>query len=248
MNESVLIKVRRRDDPEDIPYWEEFEIAVEPGMTVLDALEAIRRNSRTTDGNATAPVAFDACCGEGTCGACAMLINGRIALACRSFLDELSEPIALEALTKFPAIRDLRVDRSRLAQALISAQAWVAIDGLHARGEAFRWDPAEAIRAQVLSNCILCGACAEACPQVNERSPFSGAFLFAHVEPLQGHPIGRYGADGRLEALSQRGGIADCMGAQACEAFCPQRIPLTESIARISGQTVRAAMRRLFRA
>ena len=32
--ESVLIKIKRQDDPDDIPYWEVFEIPYAASMTV----------------------------------------------------------------------------------------------------------------------------------------------------------------------------------------------------------------------
>lgn len=242
---TILLKIRRREHPGDIPFWEEFAVDAAPGMTVLDALREIQRNPAAADGTSTAPVAFDACCGEGACGACAMIVNGRARLACRTFLDDEDQPIVLEALSAFPVVRDLRVDRSRIPEALARAEAWVAIDGLHGHGGELRIDPADAARAQLFSSCILCGICAEVCPQVNERSPFPGAFPFALVEPLAGHPVGRLGAAARLDALAGPGGVAGCMGAQSCEAACPQRIPLTEAIARLGGGLTRHALRRL---
>ncbi|MFA4875187.1 MAG: 2Fe-2S iron-sulfur cluster-binding protein, partial [bacterium] len=116
--ETVLIKVKRQDDPEDLPYWELFEVELSPGMTVAQALAMVRENPVTADGNSTSPVAHDCSCMEGLCGACAMQINGKARLACATFVEEFDGPIMLEPLSKFPLTRDLRVDRTRILEAL----------------------------------------------------------------------------------------------------------------------------------
>jgi len=106
--------------------------------------------------------------------------------------------------------------------------------------------PESAQRSSLLLSCILCGACSEACPQVNERSPFVGAFLFAHVEALSTHPIGAFGGGAMLDSMLSRGGVADCAGAQACNAVCPKGIPLSETIARLELKTTLHGIKRLF--
>lgn len=245
--DRVLIKIRRQDDPGDLPYWEQFEVEARAGMTVVGALAAIRERPVTADGNETTPVVWESSCREGACGACAMVINGRARLACRSFVDELAEPITLEPLSKFPVTKDLLVDRSRMFDALENARAWIDTDGVHEHGIPPRVSPEADGRMAALLACVMCGACSEACPQVNERSPFVGAFLFAQVEAAAAHPLGAFGADERMDALISRGGISDCAGSQACAAVCPRFVPLAESIARLEWRSTAHAVRRLFR-
>lgn len=244
---TVLLKIRRQDDPGDLPYWEQFVVELKAGMTVVDALEAIREQPVTADGNATAPVAFESACAGGLCGACAMVINGRVQLACATLLEDCSEPVAIEPLSKFPVVRDLRVDRARMLEAFSRMEAWAAVDGLHEHGPALSIAPEAAAVQAANAACIMCGACSEACPQVNERSAFAGAFLFAQLLPLASHPIGARGASLRMDEMLGRGGIADCAGARACEAVCPQGIPLGASASALEALATRHALKRLFR-
>lgn len=230
---TVVFKIRRQNDPDDMPYWEEFVVDHYNGMTVVQALALISKNPVTSEGNQTTPIVFDVSCYGGQCGACAMIINDRPRLACHTLVDDLDEPITLEPLSKFPIIKDLAIDRSGMFEALVHAKAWVDVDDIHSDGPPLRMDPKLVANAGCFALCVMCGACAEACPQVNERSFFKGAFLFAVMLPLMDHPIGRFGADERLDIIAERGGIADCAKAQNCESVCPQGIPLTGAIARL---------------
>ncbi|MFH0799682.1 MAG: succinate dehydrogenase iron-sulfur subunit [Pseudomonadota bacterium] len=244
---TISLKIKRQDDPEDLPYWEIFDVEFKAGMTVATALRAVREKPVTADGNPTAPVVWETTCMEGMCGACAMIINGRVGLACHTPVEDLSSPVVLEPLSKFPIVRDLKVDRQRMFDALERSRAWVGIDGVPGGGPAIRVSPEEHEGMKRFASCIMCGACSEACPQVNARSQFAGAFLFSQTLPLLEHPIGRMGRGEKLDALLQRGGISDCAGAEACEAACPKGIPLGESVARLGWIATGHAIRRLFR-
>ena len=70
-------------------------------------------------------VAWDCACLEKKCGACAMVVSGRPALACAVSLGaaaDSSGEITLEPLRKFPRIRDLQVDRG--ACSLLRCRKW----------------------------------------------------------------------------------------------------------------------------
>jgi len=61
-----------------------------------------------------------------------MVINGRTRQSCSALVDRLGkpgEPITLEPMSKFPLVRDLFVDRSRLFNDLKKTRCWVPIDG-----------------------------------------------------------------------------------------------------------------------
>lgn len=110
----IIVKIKRQLTPDARASWEEFEIPYKPNMNVTSALMEIAANPVTRDGKQTTPVTYDSNCLEEICGSCAMLINGRARMACSSLLDHLDQPIKLEALSKFPVVRDLAVDRSVL--------------------------------------------------------------------------------------------------------------------------------------
>src|SRR5208337_5430709 len=133
-NKSVILKIKRQNNPTSKSYWEEFELAWNPGMNVISALMEIAANPVTRDGKATTPITYDSCCLEEICGSCAMLINGRAGMACSSLLDHLKQPITLEPLSKFPVVRDLAVDRSVIFENLKKVKAWIPIDGTYDLG------------------------------------------------------------------------------------------------------------------
>ena len=111
-NKSVLIKIRRQNNPSSKPYWEEFELAHHPGMNVISSLMEIAANPVTREGKATTPITYDSNCLEEVCGSCAMLINGRARMACSALIDNLEQPVKLEPISKFPIVSDLATDRS----------------------------------------------------------------------------------------------------------------------------------------
>src|SRR6266567_203346 len=109
---SVIFKIKRQSTPNEKAQWEEFELAYKPNMNITSALMEIAANPVTRDGKKTTPVTYDSNCLEEVCGSCAMLINGKAAMACSALIDHLDQPIKLEPFKKFSVIRDLAVDRS----------------------------------------------------------------------------------------------------------------------------------------
>src|SRR5579862_5502074 len=174
-NKSVIIKIKRQDNPNAPSRWEEFELAWEPGMNVISSMMEIARNPVTRDGKATTPITYDSNCLEEVCGSCAMLINGRARMACSALVDNLEQPIRLEPLSKFPIIRDLSVDRSVLFENLKRVKAWVPIDGTYDLGPGQKQFPKTQEQRYPLSNCISCTICMEVCPQFNDATGFVGA-------------------------------------------------------------------------
>jgi succinate dehydrogenase iron-sulfur subunit len=101
-HKTVIIKIKRQDNPKAQSHWEEFELAWQPGMNVISAMMEIARNPVTRAGKPTTPITYDSNCLEEVCGSCAMLINGRARMACSALVDKLEQPILLEPFTKFP--------------------------------------------------------------------------------------------------------------------------------------------------
>ena len=128
-HDPIRLIVKRQEDPEAKPYWEEFNVAYQPRMNVVSALMEIRKNPVNAQGEPTTPVVWESVCLEEVCGACTMIINGTPRQACSALIDNLKQPIRLEPLTKFPLVRDLKVDRALLFEALKKTHAWIDIDG-----------------------------------------------------------------------------------------------------------------------
>ncbi|HEY2747034.1 MAG TPA: succinate dehydrogenase iron-sulfur subunit [Polyangia bacterium] len=244
---TVKLKVKRQDEPGAAPRWEEFEVPWEERLNVHAALMAVQRRPVTVDGRKTTPVVWDANCLEEVCGSCTMLINGRVMQACAALVDHLEQPIELRPMTKYPLIRDLAVDRSRIFEDFKKVHAWIDIDGTHDLGPGPRAAPELADLRYALSRCMACGCCMEACPNYGPQSPFIGAAPISQVRLMNLHPSGAMHADERLGALMEPGGVEGCGNAQNCVQVCPKEIPLTTSIADMMGATAKFALSSLFR-
>jgi len=174
-----------------------------------------------------------------------MLVNGKVRQACTALVDKLDQPIALEPMTKFPVVRDLVVDRSRMFAALKRIRAWIPIDGTYDLGPGPRVSPETQELGYTLSRCMTCGCCLEVCPQYNDHSKFMGAAAMAQAVLFNLHPTGAMNSDERLEVMMGEGGIADCGNAQNCVQICPKDIPLTTAIGELGRQTTLKALKDL---
>jgi len=236
MGNSFQVRIRRQPKPNASFEWVTYTLENEPGMNMTTVLQRIAANPVTSDGRKTTPVAYDACCLEEVCGACSMVINGRVRQACSALvhhlLEESAGPIDLQPMTKFPIVRDLIVDRKRMFETLKDVKAWVRVDGYHDLGSGPRVTPHVQEEAYPLSRCMTCGCCVEACPQFNDHSAFIGPAVTCQAILFNAHPTGSVDRDDRLAVLAGRGGIADCGNSQNCVKVCPKDIPLTDSIAK----------------
>jgi succinate dehydrogenase / fumarate reductase iron-sulfur subunit len=244
---TFVMRIERRDSPGGAPYWQEFDVPLEPSMNVIAALQAIRRDPVTREGKRVDPVVWESNCLEEVCGACTMVVNGRVRQACSALVEKIARPVVLRPMTKFPVLRDLVVDRSSMFENLKRVRAWIPIDGTYDIGPGPRMSDGEAQRGYVLSRCMSCGCCLEVCPQVNERSEFMGPAVMSQVVLFNSHPTGRMNREERLAAVMGPGGISDCGKAQNCVTACPKDIPLTESLVRLARETTAFSIRELLR-
>jgi succinate dehydrogenase iron-sulfur subunit len=226
--------------------FEEFRVPYRKGANVISCLMEIQRNPVNAAGKSTTPVTWDAACLEEVCGSCAMNINGKVRMACSALVDKLELPITLEPMWKFPMVRDLAVDRSRMFESLKRVKAWIELDGTYNLGPGPRQSQAEQAQRYVLSTCITCGSCLEACPQVSVDNDFMGAAPISQARLFNMHPTGKMQATERLRGLMGPGGIQDCGKAQNCVQVCPKEIPLTTSIAALNRDVTKLVLKDLF--
>ncbi len=252
------VRVLRQDAPGKSGYWQRFALAYEPDMNCISVLQRIAENPATVDGRKVSPVVWECNCLEEVCGACTMLINGRVRQACTALVAQLLHDrpgeIELRPMTKFPVLRDLMVDRSRIFAILEKILAWLPVDSYYDLGPGPRQSQETQEMAYLYSKCMSCGCCLEACPQflkielpcqegetpeaynarlrtANMRA-FMGSHAIAQVELFNSNAIGAMTAGDRLDALTAEGGIQVCGNAQNCVKVCPKGIPLTTAIAR----------------
>jgi succinate dehydrogenase / fumarate reductase iron-sulfur subunit len=261
--DSFEVRILRQDGPGQSSYWERHRVKYETEMNVISVLQRIAAKATDVDGKHVAPVAWDCNCLEEVCGACTMVINGKVRQSCSALVDKLLQDrpgeIELTPMTKFPVVRDLMVDRTRMFDALKKVKAWIPADGYYDLGPGPKVAQIDQEQMYPLSECMTCGCCLEACPQYTkvELTQFDGetaaefaarkkaahdeAFVGAHaisqVVLFNRHPTGKMNASERLDALMAPGGIQACGNAQNCVAVCPKRIPLTTSIGRAGRAT-----------
>ena len=257
------VKIERQLAPGRPPYWETHQVEYEENMNVISVLQRIAANAETDSGKKVAPVAWDCGCLEEVCGACTMVINGKVRQSCSALVAKLLEAqpdaITLEPMSKFPVERDLVVNRKRAFDALKKVKAWVPVDSYVDMGPGQKQSRSQQEQAYPLSQCMTCGCCLEACPQytkiemsqkdgeseedfqlrqdeANQRG-FIGAHAISQAMLFNDNPTGQFNKAERLDALTAEGGIQMCGNAQNCVAVCPKEIPLTTSIGRAGRAT-----------
>lgn len=243
---TITFRIWRQESVDHEGRFEEYQVPWVKGANVISCLMEIQRNPVTSDGQRTSPVIWDSSCLEEVCGSCTMNINGRARMACSSLVDKLEQPIILEPLRKFPLMRDLAVDRQRMFEALKQVKAWVNLDGTHNLGPGPRQSPKEQAERYVLSTCMTCACCLEACPQIQMGNNFIGAAAISQARLFNMHPSGAMNAEERIHGLMEDGGIQDCGKAQVCVQVCPKEIPLTTSIAAMNREVTVQVVKDLF--
>jgi succinate dehydrogenase / fumarate reductase, iron-sulfur subunit len=236
---SLRLRIRRQEsaDRPETRRWLEVEVNVPAGATVATAL---RRAERIE------PIAWEYGCLEGECGACTLLVNGRVRQACTTRIDEIApraKSLVLEPLSKFPVIADLVVDRGVLRGVLERVRGWLDVEPLDSPPSGDRLAPQEQRLLLATSRCSDCGACLEACPEWGEHGDFVGAAALNQVRRLALVPAGKLQRAERLEAVMAPGGVSDCGKAQNCVEVCPLAVPLVDSIQTLSRE---ASKRLLF--
>lgn len=220
-----------RHNPRDAasrPRVESYRLDETPGMTLFIALTRIREEFDPG-------LNFDFVCRAGVCGSCAMVINGRPGLACRTLTAQQPDQINLFPLPGFELIADLSVNTGKWMRAMSERlQAWVHLqaepdlDVLEAPMEPER---AEAIYE--LDRCIECGCCVSACGSAQMRPDFVGAVGMNKVARFRIDPRDRREDADYYELVGDDSGIFGCMSLLGCHDVCPKELPLLTQIAHL---------------
>jgi fumarate reductase iron-sulfur subunit len=235
---KLKLNVFRYDprDPDSVPHLQPYEVEEGAGMTVFLALTEIRERQDPT-------VAFDFVCRAGICGSCAMLVNGRPKLACRTLTQELPAEMTLAPLPVFELIADLSVNTGKWMRAMSERlAAWLhekqaEIDAAKIEE---RMDPNLADRIYELDRCIECGCCVAGCGTAHMRPDFLGAVGFNKVARFSLDPRdARTDADW-LEVVGDDDGVFGCMTLLGCQDVCPKNLPLQAQIAFLRRRMARA--------
>ena len=220
--------------------YDDYEVEITDGMTVLELLFRIQENIDQT-------LAFRYSCRGAICGSCAVLVNGRPVLACKTPLsritklkneDQLSLPtnteqpdggILLEPAPKLPVIRDLVVDWEQFFEEYRKLEPVLKDNNPPEKEYLMGRD--ESRELEKYTNCILCTLCWGACPVVSEVDGYPGPAALAKLFRFYLDPR-EPGSTNRLSLADHEAGWWACDFHTNCKKVCPKGVPPNVAIGR----------------
>jgi fumarate reductase iron-sulfur subunit len=223
------------------PRLQEYTLVETPRLNLFNALNIIRDEQDPT-------LQFDFVCRAGICGSCAMMINGRPTLACRTLTSELPNSIELYPLPFFKMLGDLSVDTGvwfrQMAQRV---ESWVHTPKqFDPKAEEMRMDNATATAIYNTERCIECGCCIAGCATANVRPDFMGAAGLNRIARFMIDPRDERDRETWFELVSTDEGVFGCIGMMGCDDVCPKDIPLLDTFAFVRRQMVRTGTLRRY--
>jgi fumarate reductase iron-sulfur subunit len=224
--------------PEIPPRMQEFQLEETMGMSLFIALNRIREELDPS-------LMFDFVCRAAICGSCALLINGRPGLACKTLTQDLSGSITLMPLPIFKLVGDLSVDTGVWFHHLnVRTAAWIHTDKtFDPKGIEERMDNPTALKIYEAERCIECGCCIAACATANLRAEFMGAALINRIARFLIDPRDQRPAAAYFEVMGCDEGVFGCIGLMACDDLCPMEIPLQGQLAYVRRKMAQFALR-----
>jgi succinate dehydrogenase / fumarate reductase iron-sulfur subunit len=246
---EFTLKVRRFQ-PEDSegPYWESFDVDLDPTLSVLDGL--LQAKDRD-DGS----LAVRCSCRAAICGSCGMKVNGQSTLACKTMLEEAQSfadshavgaqeggdqtqsngrtEIVVEPMGNMPVIKDLVTDMESTHWTKIRrVTPWLLPEGDPPERE-YVVPPESMIDVTQSMACIQCGACVSSCLSMEADPDFIGPAALAKAYRFVGDPRDGQKKE-RLHDLSQDPhGIYDCTHCFSCIDACPKGVAPMDQIMRL---------------
>ena len=226
-------KILRYDakEPDVAPNFTSYRIKVVSGLTVLMALLRIQEE---IDGT----LSFRSSCRSAVCGSCAMVINGKIDLACRTQVATFgSNTIVLEPLPNFEIIKDLVVDMTPFWNMYEKIRPYLIRTSPDPDKE-IQQSEEERSRIDQVVNCILCACCYGACPVLSRDPEYAGPAALAKLE--------RFVLDSRderpasaLDEVNNEKGVWGCDTILRCIEACPKDVRPTDSIVSLRKKLVK---------
>jgi fumarate reductase iron-sulfur subunit len=214
-------------DPATAPRMQTYRIEEAESMTLFIALNEIREHQDPT-------LQFDFVCRAGICGSCAMMVNGRPQLACRTLIRNLPDVTTLAPLPFFELIGDLSVNTGKWMRGMSERlQTWVHTlePAPDLRKIEARMNPDLAEQIYELDRCVECGCCVAACGTAQMRRDFVGAVGFGQIARFRLDPRDARSDEDYYELIGDDTGVFGCMSLLACHDVCPKSLPLQTQIA-----------------
>jgi succinate dehydrogenase iron-sulfur subunit len=208
------------------PHYQEYTIDAEPTDKILDCLNRIRWDQDPT-------LAYRFSCAHGICGSDALVINGRIELACQKLVRDFKSGnnFVIEPLPFFKVVKDLIVDLDPFFERYRKVRPYMIHEGELPEKELLQ-DAANQEFVEPALRCILCASCTAACPINRANKDYLGpaALLRAFRYIFDSRDSAR---DSRLDQIDSDDGIWGCKTMWWCTEVCPKGIPVTKCLAQI---------------
>jgi len=255
---DYTIKVRRYQPESGEPaYWEEFNVELDPSLSVLDGL--LQTKDRK-DGS----LAVRCSCRAAICGSCGMKINGQSTLGCKTQIGEAqaqadkmaaatgttadvasspirgvggseasSVPIVIEPMGNQPVIKDLVTDmESTHWEKFRRVTPWLLPHG-EAPEREYIVEPESMIDITQSMACIQCGACVSSCLSMEADPLFIGPAALAKAYRFVGDPRDAETAERLTDLAHDPHGIYDCTHCFSCIDACPKGVAPMDQIMRL---------------
>ncbi len=228
----LTLRIKRFHKEKDPSQWiETFQMEIRKGMNLLEALLRIQDEQDGT-------LSFRYSCRGAVCGSCAMRVNGKDVLACRTHVEDLLErPVFIEPLPLFPVIRDLIVNMSTFFNHYRKIEPYLQGKSVSPQVE-YLMEEEKRKEIDPYINCILCGICFGTCPAFEKDSEFLGPAMLAKAYRFLADP-----RDSRkveiLKAVNTQQGVWGCKTVFNCVKVCPKEVPPTHGIVKMRRKTLR---------
>ena len=216
----VTLQINRGEANDVGGHWENFEVPLEVGMVVLDAVRYVQAHFAND-------LAVRWSCKAAKCGSCSAEVCGLPKLMCKTHLEEcdLSKPILVQPLQMFPCIRDLVTDVSR------NFRVNEKIPSFKPRTDReWRFFQRDVDRAQEMRKCIECFLCQDVCHvlgySTQQKPSYFGPRFNVRSLGLDAHPMD---GENRIAVLQGEGGIGLCNVTKCCTEVCPAEIEITDN-------------------
>ncbi len=217
-----------RYDPQadEKPRYQEYMIDAEPTDKILDCLNKIRWEQDST-------LAFRSSCAHGICGSDALMINGRIELACQKLVRDFKSGnnFVIEPLPLFEVVKDLIVDLEPFFEKYRQVAPYLK-PAKNKTGKEFIQEAENQEFIEPAVRCILCASCTAGCP-INRANPdYLGpaALLRAFRYIFDSRDVT---TEERLKKMDSGDGVWGCKTMWWCTDVCPKEIPITKCLGQI---------------
>ncbi len=191
-------------------------------VTVLDALFQIQQTLDKT-------LSFRYSCRLAMCGSCALVINGREGLACKTLVKNLGTgTISLRPLSHIPIIKDLTVDLKDLIKRLKKIEPYFKPKSDAPEPAQIKPTSRERQTIGLNTECISCGSCVSACTMMHWNPEYVGPMGLNRAFCLIADSRDRTGQ--RLVQIADENGIYRCHMEFNCTDVCPKHLSPTRGI------------------